>query len=315
MANLRRLSAEVRAHAGVRAKRDLRHVAEIIGGDGDDAALLAPAADGVGVVAAEAILPSLVRSQPRVAGIAGVVAVVNDVAATGGRASAILDTVVGPQEIVRETLHGVRAAADRYGVPIVGGHTTVTDDAVGLSTFAIGLASRPLRAANARPGDELVLVTCLDGQLVHGPDGAVIFSHLRGTRGQRAALDVDVMPQLAEAGIAWAARDISMPGLAGSLLQFLESGGGGLGCTLAVDRVPVPDGVTLEEWLAAFPSFGFLVAGDAAAICAHVGRAGLTAAAVGRFDDGARLCLAAGSETVEVWNLAREPLAGLADST
>lgn len=305
------MAALVRDHPGLRAKQDLRHVQELLGGDGDDAAVLAAGGVLSTVAAAEAIVPALVRADPYVAGIAGMVAVLNDIAASGARTIGVLDTVVGSELIVRGALQGIRAAADRYRVSVVGGHTTISDDEVGLSTFAIGHGARPLRAANARPGDALVLVTCLDGQLVRGIGGVVMFSHLRGPRADRAADDLEVIATAADDGVAWAARDISMPGLAGSLLQFLESAGGGLGCTLSMDRIPVPQGVALEDWLQAFPSYGFLMACDADAMIARAAAVGLTAGRIGTFDDSSTLRLTDGANTIQVWDLAAVPLAGL----
>ena len=82
--NLSLLAATVRAHPGLTGKRELRAVARSLGGDGDDAAVM-PDGDGNLVMAAEAILPAFVAAQPTAAGVAGVVTVVNDLAATGAR--------------------------------------------------------------------------------------------------------------------------------------------------------------------------------------------------------------------------------------
>lgn len=310
MADLTDLAHRVRTHPGLLAKRDLAHVAATVGGDGDDAALIDIVEQYAGVFAAEAIRPELIAADPRVAGIAGVVTVLNDLAATGAHPMAILDTVVGTDDVVRGVLEGIKAASDLYRVPVVGGHTTVRDGDPGLSTFAVGWSGRPLRAANARPGDELCLAACVDGAMVAGPDGSLFFSHLRGGRRARAADDLALLTQVAETGEAWAARDVSMPGVAGSLLQFLESAGG-WGCALDVDALPVPAGVPLEDWLVAFPSFAFLLCGDAARLQRRFAAAGLDCARVGVLDDTGRLRLADAAGEVDVWDLRREPLATL----
>ncbi len=310
MADLNDLAKRALEHPGLLAKRDLRHVAETIGGDGDDAALLNIVDQYAGVLAAEAIRPELVAAEPRVAGIAGVVTVLNDIAATGGRPMALLDTVVGPEHVVRGVLEGIKLAADLYRVPVVGGHTTVREGESGLSTFAVGWSGRPLRAANARPGDAVCLAVCLEGELVESPDGARFFSHLRSARRDRAADDLALIADVAETGEAWAARDVSMPGLVGSLLQFLESAGG-WGCALDVDATPVPPGVRLEDWLAAFPSYGFLLCGDPVRLAARFEAAGLVCPQVGVLDDSGVLRLRDASDEVVVWDLNAAPLAAL----
>jgi len=286
-------------------------VAATVGGDGDDAALINIVDQYAGALAAEAIRPELIAADPRVAGIAGVVTVLNDIAATGARPMALLDTVIGSDEIVRGALEGVKLAADLYGVPVVGGHTTVRAGTPGLSTFAVGWTGRPLRAANARPGDPVCLAACLEGELVPGPDGARFFSHLRGPRRTCAAADLALLAEAAETGEAWAARDVSMPGIAGSLLQFLESAGG-LGCALDVDALPVPPGVALGDWMTTFPSYAFLLCGAPPALARRFGAAGLTCRQIGVLDDAATLRLRSGEAELTVWDLHAEPLAELA---
>jgi selenophosphate synthetase-related protein len=305
------LARLVRDHPGLRGKRDLAAVAAVLGGDGDDAALLPGGPDGELALAAEAIWPPFVAAQPRAAGIAGVVTVVNDLAATGARPVALLDCLVaGSRALAAEVLEGLRAGAALYGVPVVGGHATVADDAPpGLSTFGLGRARRPLRAAAARPGDAVCLAACLEGEAMDAGEG-VFFSHLRGPRRERAREDLDLLAAVAEAGEAWAARDVSMPGVAGSLLQLCESAGG-LGAALDLDALPVPPGMALGRWLRSFPSYGFLLAGDPDALVARFAAAGLACAPVARLDDGGVLRLRAGGAEEPVWDLAAEPLTGL----
>ena len=308
--NLSALARLVHDHPGLGGKRDLAAVAATLGGDGDDAAVL-PVGEGYLVMAAEAIWPPFVAAQPRAAGVAGVVTVLNDLAATGARPMALLDCVVaGTRDHAQEILAGLRTGADLYGVPVLGGHATVEDPSTaGLSTFAVGMAAAPLSARNARPGDAVSLVVCLEGEAMASAEGS-FFSHLRGPRRERAGADLALPADAADAGDAWAARDVSMPGVAGSLLQLCESAGG-LGCALDLHALPVPGGMALEEWLVTFPSYGFLMVGDPDALAARFGAAGLTCARVGTLDDSGRLRLRARGAEELVWDLRAEPLTGL----
>lgn len=309
--NLSDLARTLREHPGLTDKRALALVADTVGGDGDDAALV-PDGDGFLVMAAEAIWPPFVAANPRAAGIAAVVTTVNDVAAEGGRPLAILDTLVaGDEGLAREVLAGIGAGAALYGVPVVGGHTTVEPGAPpALSAVAVGRAVRPLRGAAARAGDAVCLVACLEGEAVPDAGGGVFFSHLRGPRRGRAAADLGLVADAAEAGEAWSGRDVSMPGLAGSLLQLLE-GAGGLGCALDLERVPTPRGLAPHEWLRAFPSYGFLLVGDPESLGRRFGAAGLACAPIGRLDASGRLRLARAGEEALVWDLGEEPLTSL----
>lgn len=313
MPDLQALARLARDHPGLRGKRALRAVADLLGGDGDDAALV-PDAGGQLAVAAEALWPPFLAASPRAAGVAGVVTVLNDLAAAGARPLAVLDVLTGGDEVlVREALAGLRTGAALYGVPVVGGHTTVDPAAApSLGTFAVGRATAPLRAAAARPGDAVCLAACLEGEAIEAGEGR-FFSHLRGPRRERAGADLALVPDAAEAGEAWAARDVSMPGVAGSLLQLME-GAGGLGCALDLEALPVPAGLDLAQWLVTFPSYGFLLVGDPAALGARFGAAGLACARVGTLDGSGRLRLAAGGEEAEVWDLGEEPLTAMGPS-
>jgi selenophosphate synthetase-related protein len=311
--NLPALAEVVRDHPGLRGKRELAAVAAAFGGDGDDAAVV-PDGDGHLAMAAEAIWPPLVAAQPRAAGVAGVVTVLNDLAASGARPLGLLDCLVaGSRRLADEVLAGLRVGAGLYEVPVLGGHATIHDGtAPTLATFAAGRVRSPLLARNARPGDALVMAACLEGQTMVGP-GTSIFSHLRGARRERAAADIALLADAAEAGDAWAARDVSMPGVAGSLLQLLESAGG-LGCALDIDALPAPPGMPLERWLVTFPSYAFLLVGEPAPLLERFRGAGLAAEAVGVLDDTGRLRLAARGHEEEVWDLGAEPLTGLGPS-
>jgi selenophosphate synthetase-related protein len=103
-----------------------------------------------------------------------------------------------------------------------------------------------------------------------------------------------------------------MPGAAGSLLQLLEAAG--CGAVLDVDRLPRPDGVSVERWLRTFPSFGFLLGArpeHADAARAAFTRRGLACEVCGAFEDARRLDLQSGAERATVWDLAVTPLTGL----
>jgi hypothetical protein len=304
------LAETIRAAPGLRAKRDLALVAGALPRvDGDDAALVRVGGEQL-VLAGEAIAPSFVEQDPFAAGAAAVVTNVSDVRAMGGRPLAIVDTLVSPdREHAERVLDGLAWAADLHGVEVVGGHLTLGAPPA-LSAFCAGAVKAPLRAAGARPGDALVAAFCLDGRY-RGP--APFFSSLRDRAPEQLRGDGEALVEIAERGLCHAARDISMPGVGGSLLQLLELAG--CGAALDLDRLPRPPGVPLERWLVTFPSFGFVLAvppDSADAACAAFTTRGLAAAVCGAFDDTRALTIASGGTTAPVWDLASEPLTGLA---
>lgn len=300
----------IRTHPGLTGKGVLATVAETIGGDGDDGAIISDG-DGRLALAAEAISPAFIARDPRAAGIAGAVTVVSDLVASGAEPLALLDTVVAADPARLATvLDGLRSGAALVSVPIVGGHTTLESGGPGLSTFGVGRVIAPLPAAAARPGDHVCLATCLEGEVFSDADGQHFFSHLRGPRRDRLREDLGVVLAAAGAGEVWAARDVSMPGIAGSLLQLLESAGG-RGCVLDLEAVPVPDGMALERWLVSFPSYGFLLVGDPEALARRFAAAGLTCSELAVIDDTGALRITDGRDEELVWDLGSDPLTGL----
>ena len=304
------LAAAVRDLPALRAKRDLRLVRRLGPvGDGDDGALVAHGGDWI-VLCGEAILPSFVAAQPRAAGASAVVTNVSDVRAMGGRPLAILDMLVSPDEAHAElVLEGLAWAAELLGVEVVGGHLTM-GGAPALSATCTGIARRPLRAAAARPGDVLLAAFCLEGRYMD--DENDFFTSLRDRAPAHLREDGEALVEVAEAGLCHAARDISMPGAAGSLLQLLEAAD--CGAVLEVDRLPRPAGVGVERWLRSFPSFGFLLAAapeHADAARAVFARRGLACEPCGHFDGSRTLELVSGASRATAWDFAIAPLTGL----
>jgi hypothetical protein len=241
--------------------------------------------------------------------VAAVTTNLNDLAAMGAWPLALVDTVTGPREIIRQVLEGMRWASGLYQVPVVGGHLTVTDGPPGLSAFGLGRADYPLSAQAAEPGQSLLVGCCLDGKM--RPDFPFFPSF--DERGTKLGGDVRLLAEGAESGWVAAAKDVSMAGLVGSLAMLLECNR--LGVSLDLDALPVPAGVTLERWINCFPCFSFLlcVPPGREDDCLHAfGLRGLAAAAVGTLDDTGLLRLGSAGQTETVFDLSLESVTNLA---
>jgi uncharacterized protein len=309
MPDLEQLAASVRAAPALQAKRELAVLRRLPGlADGDDAALV-PHGAGFLVVCGEALHPGFVGSDPYAAGAAAVVTNAADVRAMGGRPLALVDMLVSPDRAhAEEVLDGLAWAAGLLGVELVGGHLTI-GHAPALSASCTGVAERPLRSRDARAGDSLLAAFALEGR--YRGDTA-FFSSLRDRPPERLRNDGEALVEVAAAGLCRAARDVSMPGVAGSLLQLIEAAG--CGATLDLERLPRPRDVPLERWLMTFPSFGFLLAVPperAADAAEPFRRRGLACAECGRLDDSGLLRLAADGREAPVWDLGQEPFTGL----
>lgn len=217
---------------------------------GDDAAPV-PGSDLV--AACDAIVAAMVERDPVWAGWASILVNMNDLAAMGAEPVGVLDAVAGRTEAqVADVLRGMREAASRYGVAILGGHTQIGDRA-SVAVTALGRAPDPVPGGGGRVGDDVRLIADLGGAWRPGYAGRQWDStthrspaelrHLVGTlRRHRPA----------------AAKDVSMGGLVGTLAMLAEASG--TGAEIDVTAVPTPGGATLGDWLACFPGFALLTA-------------------------------------------------------
>ena len=309
MTSLEQLAASVRDSPALTAKRDLALLTRLGAPlDGDDGAAIVHGEEYL-IVCGEAIHPEFVRSNPRAAGAAAVITNVSDVRAMGGRPVGLVDMLVSPDRAHAEAiLDGLAWAAGLLGVDVVGGHLTLGYEP-SLSAACTGLARRPLLAVNARAGDELLAAFCVEGRYTAN---SPFFSSLRDRAPGKLRDDGEALVEVAESGAVHAARDVSMPGVAGSLLQLLEIAG--CGATLELERIPRPEGVRIERWVETFPSFGFLLvapAGAAGEAAEPFLRRGLACAACGRLDDSGVLRLSAAGDSTALWDLNVEPLTHL----
>lgn len=307
------LAAELAALPGLRGKADIRPAAAALphhpfpglgpaAALGDDAALL-PGVGGPLLLAAEGLAPALVADDPWFAGWCGVLVNLSDIAAMGGRPLALVDSLWSPDHAhAEQVLAGLRSAADRFGVPLVGGHSNLNSPYAALSVAVLGMAPGPvLSARSARPGDRCVLLVNRQGAFHrHYPfwDGAT------GADAASLRRHLALLPELAATGAVHAAKDISMGGLAGTAVMFAEAAG----CALELDleRIEPPPGVPLARWLACFPSTGFLLAtqpGRLDQLLAQLaGQSELHAAVIGRFSPGGGVSLASGGSRARLWH-------------
>jgi selenophosphate synthetase-related protein len=304
----------VRSHPGVTAKSEIGLVSEVfastdwLAGPGDDGAVVTEAGMSL-VVGGEAIIPSFAAADPYGAGVAAVTTNVNDLAAMGAWPLALVDTVTGQRAVIQQVLEGMRWAAGLYQVPVVGGHLTVTDGPPGLSAFGLGRADRPLSAQSAEAGQSLVVGCCIEGRM----RADFPFFPSFDERGERLAGDVRLLAEGASRGWVTAAKDVSMAGLVGSLAMLLECNR--LGVTLDLDAVPVPSGVSLQQWITCFPCFAFLLcvpAGLEGECLRAFDDRGLAAAVVGTLDGTGQLRLCSAGRVATAFDLAAESVTNLA---
>lgn len=307
------LAATLRASRSFGAKEDIGLVASGLGLSGssavpvgDDCAAI-PDGEGHLLLAIEGFMNEFVAGDPWFAGWCGVMVNLSDIAAMGGRPTAIVDALwADGAENARPVLEGLRAASQAYGVPIVGGHSNLRTDRGQLSVAVLGRARALLTSFDARPGDRLVAAIDLRGRYREP------FSNWEAATqapSMRLRGDLELLPAIAEAGLSRAAKDISQGGIVGTAAMLAECSG--VGIEIDIREIPGPDGVPLDRWLLTFPSFGYLLAvapADVAAVTGQFAARGIAAADIGTVTTGSEIAITDGTARETIWNVAARPL-------
>lgn len=217
---------------------------------GDDGA---PVPGSEVVAACDAILPGMITRDPEWAGWCSVLVNINDLSAMGATPLGLLDSLGAPtQSLARRMLNGLRAGAQAWGVPVLGGHTQIGVP-VSLSVTALGHASRPVPAGGAVPGHALSLTADLHGQWRNGFEGRQWDS-----TSTRSAAELQHLTGLVPAATPAAAKDVSMAGIVGTTAMMCEASG--TGAVLDVAAVPTPEGANMGDWLTCFPGYAMVTA-------------------------------------------------------
>lgn len=307
------LADAMRRSPGLAAKRDIGGATSRLGLSasgavpvGDDCAAI-PDGDGWQLLAIEGFMNEFVARDPWFAGWCGVMVNISDVAAMGGRPIAVVDALWAEGDAsARAVMEGMRAASERYGVPIVGGHTNFKTDRGQLSVAILGRAKRLLTSFDAQPGNRLVAAIDLRGRYREP------FSNWEAATDAPAARlrgDIELLPRIAEAGLARAAKDISQGGVVGTAAMLAECSN--VSITIDVGAVPKPDGVPLERWLQTFPSYGYLIAvapSNLSAVLALFAERDIAAADIGGVSQGRMVSIADGHRREVIRDLDLDPL-------
>ena len=263
--SLKELLDSVRTYPGLERKNAIGHWARRfvprgrmsarIYGPGDDAGAVELPGGGYLLLSGEGIWSPLLED-PEFAGFCSVTVNVNDIYAMGGLPLGLVSIIFSgglSDEQRKGFLDGMEQALEHYGVPLLGGHTSPEGETGAVAVCVAGRAARLMRGDGARPGQAIVAALDLDGR-AH-PDFHA-WDTVRQAESARTMTRLAALTEIASGGFAAACRDISNPGILGTLAMLLEASGAG--ALVDLDMLPVPAGVELEWWLEAYPSFGFL---------------------------------------------------------
>lgn len=318
--NLESLASQLRGFVGITRKKQIGSLMQffpieserIIASFGEDAAVIDDGEE-VMLLAADGIWSKLMEVDPEWSGYCSVLVNVHDIAAMGGWPVAMVDVLsVDNQEIAEKVLRGMKKAIEKFHVPIIGGHLHPDTPYSALDVAILGKAKKNavILSSTAKAGEVVVAAADMDGR-VH-PRFAINFDSTSFKDSKTLLTQLGCMQELGERGLVKAGKDISNPGLLGTLGMLLETSR--VGAVVDMVAIEVPGALDLASWLKMYPGMGFVVTTkpeNAEAVLEVFERRGLTARVIGRVTEARKLVIRHGVEETVLFDLEKDCVTGI----
>jgi len=295
-------------YKGLKRKLEIGEILQILGeSDYDDAGVLELEGLKI-VVSADGITEDLVKSDPWFAGYYSVLVNVNDVVVKGAKPMGYVDVLSGSPATRRKMAEGIKTGLEKYGLKLLKGHTHPDSSYEAIDAAVVGIAKKVAKGTDAKPGDKLIMAIDLAGAF--GTKGWVkcFDSTLQRTKEDLQRM-ISTLVAAIDNGYITSSRDISAPGILGSLAMLCEASG--VGAEVALEKIPKPPSISLSEWLVSYPAMGFIFASKDDAILDALRGAAFTAEVVGKFTASKKIKVSMGNEKGTFMDLARESVFGL----
>ena len=315
------LVKSIQEFEGVSRKSSINNVISIlkesynVSGDvvidiGDDASAIDIGDNQVILIAADGIWGQILDVNPYWAGYCAVLVNVNDIAAMGGKPLAMVNIMsIHNDGIYGELLEGIKDACLKFGVPMVGGHLHPDSECDSLGVAIVGIAKKDkiITSFGAEVGDKIIVAIDLDGKPHE------IFSLNWDTTYDKdpnlVQGRIKAIQYLAEQDYITSGKDISNPGILGTLEMLLETSH--KGAIVNLEDIPRNNSMEWVDWLRAYPGSGFVFTAEeeyCEYIKDYLSRFSIEAKIVGEVTDSNSLYLKYDGEEVELFNQEINPI-------
>ncbi|VVB85014.1 Thiamine-monophosphate kinase [uncultured archaeon] len=322
--DIQRIAKEIREFEGVTRKKpiaDLINIFESVRSEyansvvdfGDDAAVIDIGGDDYILFAADGIWARMIEASMWWAGYSSVLVNVNDIAAMGGKPVAMVNVLSSSNKTAcKELLRGIRDGIAKFGVPMVGGHLHPDTPYTSLSVAIIGTVKKgcEIRSGTAKPGDSVIAAIDMEGRI--GPNSPYSFDSTTMKEPGDVRAKYRVMQALGEKHLLTAGKDISNPGVIGTLGMLVETSRAG--ARVDLEKMPAYEGVGMIQWLKVHPATGFIVTAlpeNEDEVVRLFEGAGLRASVIGSIDDTSKLDICHGNECVTVFDFRTDVVTGI----
>ena len=308
MESLDHVLSTAKNYKGLKRKLQIGEIVQILGETSYDDAGVLEVGDLKIVVSTDGIAEDLVKSDPWFAGYYSVLVNVNDVVVKGAKPMGYVNVISGTSETRRRMAEGIRVGLDKYDIKLLKGHTHPDSTYEAIDAAVVGVAKRVAKGTNAKPGDKLIMAIDLDGAF--GVKGWVkcFDSTLNKTKAELQRM-ISAIVTLIDNGCITASRDVSAPGILGSLAMLCEASA--VGAEIDLAKIPRPGSISLSEWLVSYPAMGFIFASKSKETLALLREVGFSAEIVGQFTESKKIYCQLGNERGAFMDLGLESVFGL----
>ena len=277
---------------------------------GDDASAIDIGNNQVVLIAADGIWGQIMNVNPYWAGYCAVLVNVNDIAAMGGKPLAMVNIMsIKNDDIYEDLLRGINDGCLKFGVPMVGGHLHPDGDSDSLGVAIVGITQKDkiITSFGAEVGDKVIVAIDLDGK-----PHEMFSLNWDTTYDKDAKLvrdQISAVQYLAENDYIKSGKDISNPGILGTLEMLLETSK--KGAVVNLEDIPKNENMEWVDWLRVYPGSGFVFTADedyCGYIKEYLARFSIEAEVVGEITDSNSLYLTYRDEKIEVFNQEKNPI-------
>jgi hypothetical protein len=306
----------VREYEGVKRKHAIGRMVNalkidaphVLAAFGEDAAVIEHNGEAL-LLAADGIWSRLMEADPYWAGYCSVLVNIHDIAAMGGRPIAMVDIFSATENsgIRDQVVKGMHDASEQFGVPIVGGHLhpDAPYSVIDVSILGCAKLDAIIYSHTAQAGDRIVIAIDLHGR-VH-PSCMLNWDSVTMKTAAEVRAQIGMLEQIGRDRLVTAGKDISNPGLIGTLGMLLEVSG--KGATIDLARIPRPDlaahNISFDLWVRMYPGMGFVLTAKEANVPELVRRfasVGMEAKAIGTVDATQHLTVFYKGDNTEVFD-------------
>ncbi|MDR2624483.1 MAG: methanogenesis marker 2 protein [Methanobrevibacter sp.] len=259
---IQKFEGVLRKNSIVKITDSLKDVYNINGktlvGFGDDSSAIDIENNKAVLVAADGIWGKLIDIDPYWAGYCSILVNVNDIVAMGGEPLAMVNILsVKDRDVGDEIIKGVVDGCHKFNVPMVGGHFHPDAEYNVLDVSIVGIVDKNhmITSFGAKVKDKVIVAIDLDGRQY--PKSPLNWDTTLDKDDEIVQDQLRVMKTIAEMDLVSAGKDVSNPGILGTLEMLLESSK--CGARVYLEKIPKNDDVSWEDWLRVYPGSGFVL--------------------------------------------------------